>query len=167
MFVEYNKNKDGPRYLPFGLYLIEANLLRKQRVLQFLYKNRQTPVKDIPMINDVSEDIQQTILTYAEKEIFARHVYENMTPEDQDLFCKICEKCNLLYRLRLDKISKERKETAEMEYDIIKKQIVESNELTPKQMTLLKQHIRRFIDDGKMDMREGYELLLLLERNTK
>lgn len=153
------RQQEQPRYRTFGKYVVHNDQLQESNRLNFKYPSLGLipHIKPIP----VSDNYKEFILDILDNDKMNSKHYESLKPEEKTHFHRVVEGAGLVGKFKLKKLEDDVDEKEMNRFNILKGSLLAGNN-NPQMIKELKGLTVKFIKGGKIEKKQGEELLYYL-----
>lgn len=149
---------ESPKYIEFGKYCISISHLNNE-VLRVKYK---TTMVDVPNFNKkISSDFVDFIENFIDTQKINDRQLEKLNKEEQKIFKILITKSGLDVKYKIKDYKDENDKKEEDRFNLVKGQYIAGND-NPRVKDELKKFIIKFMMEGKINKKEGQEILFQL-----
>lgn len=151
--------EEQPKYRTFGKYVIHNDQLQEQNRLNFKYPSlgQISHIKPV----SVSDNYKEFILDILDSDKMNQKHYESLNPDEKTHFHRVVEGAGLVGKFKLKKLNDDIDEKEANRFEVLKGSMLAGNN-NPQMIKELKGLTIKFIKGGKINKKEGEELLYYL-----
>ena len=150
--------QETPKYIEFGKFCLSLPHLNND-ILKVKYCSTMADVPNFK--NSISKDFVDFIENFIDTKKINERQFEKLPKEEQKIFKNLINKSGLNAKYKVNEVKDENEKKEEDRFNLVKGQYIAGND-NPKVKDELRRFIIKFMMEGKINKKEGQEILFQL-----